>query len=264
MAPHPSIATLEAYARQVKWLTGELDRWDGRANGVYPIFDHSAEAVSTLRQAAKQMRDSMGIDFFSSAAGFMKVSGEMSGIAKAYSVSVQAKLPQFKAIRQQQKMYEYLDGAFAEGTAYFAAAREKMPKVVFSSLDLYHSQVLATLGQAREAFRPGKETVIVVVDGGPGQPPYTYTLPPGAPMPTIMPSRPNNPYTFPTYTPAPQYPQAPWSPDFSQENPWRPQPDYSPNNPWAPEPGYSPYNPFPQYTQRGPKNSPLTPGKPHA
>jgi hypothetical protein len=250
LSKHPSIDTLNSFSAQVSSLADEINGWNGQQNGVESIMRHGKEAIAMLHVAVTQMKETESIDYWNSGLGFAGAGLAVSGKAHNFAAAVMAKMTQLKAGQLQQPMFQLLDDAYTEATQFFVASKEKMPAFVYSLLKPFHTELLGTIAEAREAFRPSQEIVVVVVQGNtPGAPPTSYTLPPGAPIPTQFarppPGPPAQDSPMPQYSPLPQYPQQAVQyssrPTLNQYTPYTPRPTQASDSA-----KYTPYNARPQ------------------
>jgi len=221
-ARHPSIDTLNQFASQVQSVAEEINRWNGNPAGVEPLLRHARDAIGTLHFAVNQIEQGGDIDYLSSGLGFASAGLSVSQKAHIFTGATTAKLSLFKSIKAEQPVFIMLDQAYTETTAFFNAAKKKMPTIVYNLLKGFHNEILGTLADAREAFRPKQDVVVVVVEG------TSITFGGGPSQPATV------------YQPLPQYTQPPqWGPN-PQQTQWRPNPQTQ----WTQYPQY------PQYPQQ--------------
>jgi len=228
-ARHPSLDTLDRFASLIGKLGDEIGSWDGNPDTVYRFVRRSREAIDTLHAATNQIANGDNLDYWTVLSGFGPAGLSINTKTHALANALASKNSKFKAIRQEQTIFDLLDQSYTESTLFFETTSKKMPPGVYTLMKPFHTELLGTLAVARESYRPSQQVVVVIVQNPiPGGPPVTYTLPPGSPMPTGGAQFP--PYD--QYQQPPQYGQGPQYPQYPPQYPQNPgQADYSPYTP---------------------------------
>jgi hypothetical protein len=236
-ARHPAIDTLNQFADQLQTLADDLNHWDGNRNAVDRLLNSGKRVVSMLGTAVNQVNDSGDVDYFSSALGLSGAALSVTTKTHSFANAVTSKIAKVKAVGADQAVFQLLDQAYSEARGFFEALKAKSPGLIYNILSPFRNELLGTVAEAREQYRPKEVVVVIVPESGGGSPAYTFAggvptgLPAGYGTDSQYQYQPAN-----TYSPNGQYQTGSF---------YQPQLQYTPN---PVEPQYTRYTPAPTPT----------------